>query len=167
MNLPNWMYNLPWTIIRDIASDFELDHLIVAAIIMVESTGQQCAMRFEPDWGYHYRVSSFANIAGTTQETERIMQATSFGMMQVMGTVARELGHRGHMSELCDIRKGIEYGCKHLKNKRLTYPNGNDWIAAYNAGSPRKTKGGLYVNEQYVDKVMRYYREFTDYAGDQ
>ena len=88
--------------------------------------------------------------------------ATSWGPMQVMGAVAWELGFRGHFVDLCDTRTGIEYGCKKLKELMLKYNSMEDAVSAYNAGRPAKTKGGLYINEQYVDGVMKYYRELAE-----
>ena len=75
--------------------------------------------------------------------------------MQVMGAVARELGHTGP-SDLLDPPTGLFYGCLHLRRFRAKYDIWPDVIAAYNAGSPRRVAGqiGPYVNQSYVDKVL-------------
>ena len=67
--------------------------------------------------------------------------------------VAREHGFKGWLTELCQDAIGIEYGCKHLSTFHRKYEEESDMIAAYNAGSARKTKGGMYVNQAYVNKV--------------
>lgn len=163
MNLPEWVYKVPWAIVQDISQDFGLDHLIVASIIMVESSGNPCAVRFEPGWKYHWKVKDFAKMIKSTVQTEEKMQATSFGYMQVIGTVAREHGHEGYLTDLCDPKIGITYGCKHLKKKLLKYGSIEDAVAAYNAGNVRKKWNGKYDNQHYVDKVMTYYKKFNDF----
>jgi soluble lytic murein transglycosylase-like protein len=68
----------------------------------------------------------------------------------------REYGFRGSFNDaLGDFRISLSYGAKHLKNYLKRYPNESDVIASYNAGSPRKTKGGMYENQTYVDKVYK------------
>lgn len=74
--------------------------------------------------------------------------------MQVMGAVARELGHEGAMHKLCEPEKGLTYGTKLLKKLVNKYENIEDAVAAYNAGSPRRTEDGEYVNQYYVDAIM-------------
>lgn len=139
--------------------NYGLDHTLIAAIIQIESSGNRYAMRFEPDWGYISNAPDFAKQIGSSIRTEEVMQSTSWGVMQVMGTVARELGHQGWLSELCDLKTGIDYGCKHLKAKIQLYglPDG---IAAYNAGSPRKNDKGRFINQAYVDKILEYQKNF-------
>jgi len=78
---------------------------------------------------------------------------------QVIGTVAREHNFRGWFPELCRPELGILYGCKHLKKFFGIYRTTEDVVAAYNAGGVRKTKGGMYENQRYVDKVMKIYRQ--------
>jgi hypothetical protein len=163
MSLPLWVYRIPWGIVQEIAQELGLNHLYIAAIIMVESNGYECATRYEPNWSYHWQVGVFAELAGTTTETEYYGQMTSWGPMQIMGTTSRERGFRGLFPELCKPKVGIKFGCLHFKKLFDKYGNYEDAIAAYNAGNVRKTPGGLYENEKYVDKVMGFYREFQEF----
>ena len=71
-------YGLPWE--------------AVYAFVMTESSGNEYAMRHEP----HYRWLFGQNHS----PTERIGQMTSWGLMQVMGAVAREYGFSGHFPAL-------------------------------------------------------------------
>jgi soluble lytic murein transglycosylase-like protein len=75
----------------------------------------------------------------------------SWGLMQIMGSVARQYGFKGNLSSLTEPEINIEIGCKHFVSKYSVEPK--DMISAYNAGSPKKTPEGLYVNQGYVDKV--------------
>ena len=138
------------TIIKAAASRRSLPWELVYAICQVESSLNPSAIRHEP----HYRWLVGDN--ETMSPTERHEQMTSWGLMQVMGAVARELGHTGPLSDLLDPPTGLFYGCLHLRRFRAKYDIWPDVIAAYNAGSPRRVAGqiGPYVNQSYVDKVL-------------
>lgn len=146
-------------LIQEEIGTLDIDWKLIAAIIMVESGGNPYAMRFETVWRYHLPLGQMIDISqmiGCSLETERMGEATSWGLMQVMGTVAREYGFRGWFTELCDPRLGIKYGIKHLQSKRVKYGSIQDAVSAYNAGNVRKTPGGMFENQRYVDKVFGY-----------
>ena len=138
------------TLIKSAASRRSLPWELVYAICQVESSLNPSAIRHEP----HYRWLVGDN--ETMSPTERQDQMTSWGLMQVMGDVARELGHTGTLSELLDPHTGLFYGCLHLRRFRAKYDIWPGVIAAYNAGSPRRVAGqiGPYVNQSYVDKEI-------------
>lgn len=145
-------------IARTIAQLYGLPLEIVLGIIAVESGGNPWAVRFEPAFLTRY-VPAKVKTFGASLETERIARATSYGCMQIMGQVARELKFEmPFLSQLCDPYDGINYGCKHLVNLRDRYLEKCGWdgvIAAYNAGSPRMNADGTYVNQSYVEKVKK------------
>ena len=159
--IPEWIYELPWGVIRRESAEHKLDPLLVASIIQVESAGNTYAMRYEPAWRYHYYAREISQNVGSSLETENKGQATSWGLMQVMGTVAREYGFKGWFSQLCEPELGLKYGCLHLKKKFEKYGSMDKAVAAYNAGNVRYQKSGIFVNERYVDKVMRFFRELN------
>ena len=138
------------TLIKSAASRRSLPWELVYAICQVESSLNPSAVRHEPR--YRWLVGDNE----TMSPTERQDQMTSWGLMQVMGAVARELGHTGPLSDLLDPPTGLFYGCLHLRRFRAKYDIWPDVIAAYNAGSPRRVAGqiGSYVNQSYVDKVL-------------
>lgn len=133
-----------------------IDPLLAIAIAEVESAGDPCAVRYEPGWKYHYNVENFAKMCRITEATEHMLQACSFGIMQVMGTVARELGFEESLLKLADPRLGAKYGCMKLAKLFKVLKSVDDVIAAYNAGSPIK-RDGKYINQGYVDKVRKLY----------
>lgn len=145
--------SLPFSDLGFTQNYFGLDQDLIAAIIQVESGGNKFAMRYEPNYKWTYYTRECASRYGIDLATEEMMQKCSFGPMQVMGAVAREFGFTGYMTELCSNDLGIYYGCKHLKRLSERFANEADLIASYNAGSPRKTSGGFYENQQYLDKV--------------
>jgi soluble lytic murein transglycosylase-like protein len=134
------------------AAEAAVEPELVKAIIAVESGGQPLVVRFEPDWRYLLRPELYARRLKITIPTETMLQQFSWGLMQVMGSVARELGFNGHMTQLCDVETNLHYGCKKLAMLTAKYPTTSDAIAAYNAGSPRMVQG-RYDNQGYVDKV--------------
>lgn len=125
---------------------------LVKAVCRAESSFDQYAMRYEP----HYKWLVGAE---TITPTERVGQMTSWGLMQVMGAVAREYGFAGYFPRLCEPGVGLHYGMRHLKKFYDKYRNWPDSIASYNAGRPVRTDG-RYVNQPYVDKVLRYWNEY-------
>lgn len=126
---------------------------LVYAICQVESSLNPLATRYEPN--FRWLVGNI----DTMTPLERHGQMTSWGLMQVMGSVARELGFAGQFDDNCALflpSINLFYGCLHLRRFKAKYNEWPDVIAAYNAGSPRRVMGsvGAYVNQPYVDKVL-------------
>lgn len=167
--------------IASAAKDFGLPFWLVAAVVQVESEGNAWAWNPEPPYRYlwdvkrnaPFRALTAAEIASERppadfpvlqgdRDQEWWGQAASWGLMQVMGAVARERGFRGpYLTELLNPEAGIHYGCAHLAHlhKRFDAHGGvAAVIAAYNAGSPRMD-GGRFVNQGYVDKVLKAAKE--------
>lgn len=133
-----------------------VDPDLACAIAKVESSYNPWAIRFEPKWSYPYDVAACALKTGVTAETEGTLQACSWGLMQIMGAVAREMGFDETMPALCDPDRAVLYGCLHLKRFLTRYAGDEpSAIAAYNAGSARKGPDGRFVNQDYVDRVTR------------
>lgn len=113
---------------------------VVQAVIQVESSGRWNATRYERNYRWFW--------GEITNNQERIGQATSWGPMQVMGAVARELGFKGEFKDLCGPL-GIAYGCMHLKNYLDRFGSLDSAIRAYNTGRPGPSKAG----DRYLAKV--------------
>jgi soluble lytic murein transglycosylase-like protein len=128
---------------------------LVLAICKVESDFNPKAIRFEPHWTYQFSVSVLAHKCKCSYDTEKFLQACSFGVMQIMGTVARELGFDEPLVNLLELEKGLEFGCLKLKKLSEQYDKLEDVISAYNQGSALKS-GDTYKNFEYVDKVMHF-----------
>lgn len=162
---PDWLQKWDKKLIgyaREAAVRHQLDPNWVLAIVQVESAGQTNAARYEPNWKYLVRPEFYAERLLVTKDTETQLQKFSWGLMQVMGSVGRQWGYPDHLHTLSDPIRGLEYGCKHLSSMRKRFPTGRDWIAAYNAGSPRKRPDGSYENEGYVKKVVAFWNELSD-----
>lgn len=146
-------------IVIPIARKYSLNPILVLAIIKQESNGDRFAIRYERDFKFRDKTYLFARLANISPDTEDFLQSCSIGLMQVMGVVARELGHKKNLLELTDPEIGIEYGCKKLAQLSLKYQTLAQIIAAYNSGSPR-IKNGKFINQKYVDSVMGYMRKY-------
>lgn len=147
--------------LSQVADKYGLDHNLVLAIISHETNGNPFKTRYEPAWKYLYFPRECADKLLISVETETVMQSMSWGLMQVMGSVAREKGFSSDLPKLTDPQLGLEYGCMHLKHKLEVYGgNETDAISSYNAGKVIKTDGGLYLNQvTYVDPVCAILRE--------
>lgn len=142
-------------LIAKAAENFRLDSNLIRAIIKIESSFNTWANRFEPGCTYAVNISDYANKLLISYETEENNQHCSWGLMQVMGFLARELEFTDNITMLCQPEIGIFYGCKQLRrlSDRKDCPYETDIISSYNQGSPLKTIGGLYRNQSYLDKV--------------
>lgn len=151
-------------LIETYAGKHHLPPEIVFGIVLTESAGNPWAIRFEPAFLDRYVPDDPELFGPVSVETERIARATSWGPMQIMGQVARERGfERAFLSALCQPDLGIDMGCAQLAyfRSRFEAEHGFDAvIAAYNAGSPRYTDDGAFVNQTYLDKVMHYAEQF-------
>lgn len=150
------------SIIAKYAAEYGLPEELVKAVIQIESSGNTWAARYEP--GYYSRYIAGKGRAvpsGVSRDTEEHSQATSYGLMQVMGGTARDEGFKGKfLTELCDPNVGVQLGCKHLNThaKKFTKAAGHGWdsvLAAYNGGQGAVKAPGTFTDatSNYVNKV--------------
>ena len=119
---------------RGIAVEHGLDPALVCALIEQESAWNPWAVRYEP--GFLSRYVAPLYTAGKLSATEAYTRSMSWGLMQVMGQVAREFGFAADsLSELCDPATGIDIGCTVLA-KRMARARGDVPAAllAWNGG---------------------------------
>lgn len=136
-----------WPVIEHNANRFGLDPKMVDAVCAVESSHEPWATRYEPGWRWFADVDFHAGETRITKATERVQQATSWGLMQVMGAVSRELGYRGHLPGLCTPHWGLYYGCMKLQQLYEKHGSVMDALAAYNAGRPDSAHGIAYARK--------------------
>lgn len=145
-------------IITQTANQLGIDPILVTAIIMQESAGDTWATRFESSYYDHERFldpDRFAENSKVSINTEKSQQATSWGLLQIMGVVAREVGYTGKLTKLLIPERGIFWACKKLQLICHKYQKLEDIIASWNAGSPQVIDStGKYLNQAYVDAVM-------------
>lgn len=145
---------------------------LVEAIVLVESSANPWAVRYEARYRYLWDVRKnapfrslssdevvsavpppdFHSLAGSAGQ-EWAFQRTSLGLLQIMGALARELGFQGdYLSELCRVDLNLRLGCRHIA-ALLRWAGGNERkaVAAYNAGRGGSASS---AGQQYADKVF-------------
>lgn len=131
------------TLAKRVAIQHGLDPILVCAVIEQESNWNPWAVRYEPGFLSKYVAPLYTG--GHISATEAYTRSMSWGLGQVMGQTARELGFEGpSLAELCDPPIGIEYLCRKLKK---CFAKANDPVIAllaYNGGS----------NAQYAVEVI-------------
>jgi soluble lytic murein transglycosylase-like protein len=101
---------------RKAAAVQALDPALVCAVVEQESAWNPCAIRYEPLFFAKYVASLYTN--NKVSATEAYARGFSWGLMQVMGQVARETGFDAlFLSALCDPEQGLAIGCKVLRKK--------------------------------------------------
>jgi soluble lytic murein transglycosylase-like protein len=131
---------------RTIASAHGLDSALVCAVVEQESAWDAFAIRYEP--GFRARYVAPLELP----PTEEIARSISWGLMQVMGQVAREHGfQRPFLSALCDPSAGLTFGCIVLAAK-LAAGGGivSRGLALWNGG------GNPDYASQVLARVFRY-----------
>lgn len=156
------------TLVPRLAPAHGLDPALIRAVIAQESEGFVYAYRPEPRYRYFvdcrtgqpfrplspqvraskHAPADFPYFKGG-REQEWWAQQASWGLMQLMGAVARELGfRRPYLPEVCDPATNIELGCRFLAS-HLRWADGDlaKALGAYNAGRGNATgaKGRAYA----------------------
>lgn len=138
------------------AKKYKLPFELVASIILTESAGNRFAYRYEPGFFEKYLKDKTASqLTGRfpsviSRETELHARATSWGLMQIMGQVAREFGYENdHLHRLTTVDDGLEFGCRKLAKCFRQESSELVAIARYN-GNPAQTAAQI-----YAQKVMR------------
>ncbi len=136
--------------IKEVCFDIAIkEYEIVCAIIQTESAFDPWAVRFEPNFMYFTKTTEYAKLAKVSEATERMCQRTSWGLGQLMGATARNLGVTGPLTALLDPVANVFWTCALVKKLLRKYPLRNEAISAYNAGIPIRT------NADYVAKVLK------------
>ena len=135
-------------IIQSASKEYRIDSNLIKAFIKTESNWDPKASRYEPK-----------------------IKDTSYGLMQVLLKTGRWVSKNRKLTakQLTQPTVNILIGTRYLRQLSDKYPKLKDVIASYNAGKPYKTRTGKYVNQKYVDKVVKYYyfygKSWFVYAG--
>lgn len=143
------------------ASEYGLPFEVVAAVVYQESKGNPWASRVEEKFYVRY-VSSVplkGHIPTTVSNTtERWHRATSWGLMQIMGQTARDIGFdKECLTRLLVPIINLEFGCRYLAKCFARSKAGEDMLrlkealAAYNTG---RTAHELTQYDEVVIKLM-------------
>jgi soluble lytic murein transglycosylase-like protein len=133
-------------LIVQVSTNYGLNPALIRAQVLVESGGDEFAIRYEHDFFARY----IKNNPTAKAYQYGPFAACSVGLLQVMVEVAYELGFDGRPEQLFDAKVGLEYGCK--KMIQLLAETKGDYnyaLHAYNAGL------GTPYDTVYVSKVMK------------
>ena len=99
------------TLAKQIATAHALPPELICAVCEQESDWDIWATRYEPGFLSRYVAPLFTN--NKIDATEAHCRAMSWGLMQVMGQVARETGFAASsLAFLCEPAQGLEVGCQ-------------------------------------------------------
>ena len=93
-----------------------LDPALLCAVVEHESGWNSWAMRYEPLFFSKYVASLYTN--NKVSASEAYARGFSWGLMQVMGQVARETGFDAlFLSAFFDLEQCLAIGCRVLRKK--------------------------------------------------
>lgn len=98
-------------LIKAKASSLGIDPSLACAVAEQESAGNPWAIRYEPAFYSRYETSQ------NLTPTEKTARSMSWGLFQLMGESAREIGYKGDLAALCDPQTGIAWGLLLLQKK--------------------------------------------------
>lgn len=114
---------------------------LLCAVIHQESSGNPYAVRYEPAFLKRYLEDKTKKTIGghiptkCSWQTEVQMRATSFGLMQIMGQVARERGFQGEfLTELCDPAVNLKWGSEFLQTLLHKHDTTEKALLRWNGG---------------------------------
>lgn len=139
-------------LIKSKAQLYRLDWLLIKAVCIKESNMDNWASRYEPMFKHTLDSMLYARANNISRDTEFIQQKTSWGLMQVMGAVARECGHKDKLTKLLIPEVGLDIGCKKLSILIKKHADLRTALAAYNAGS-----GNVFAGMGYANSVLEIY----------
>jgi len=159
------------------ADRFKLPQGLVLAVVEQESSFDPWSWNPEPRYRYLWDVlmqrpfrkltpaeiaseippKDFRAYKGVPADAEWWGQQASWGLMQIMGAVARERGFMGRfLSQLCDPPEGLKYGCIHLAAYLRRYKDPFRALEAYNGGP-----GAVGHNAKYAKEVLARLEHFN------
>lgn len=101
---------------------------LIEAQVLVESAGLTDAFRYEPQFWKAYLMNKPEYQAANPRRV-----SSSYGLMQCMYVVAKELGFTGEPELLFVPTVGLEWGCAKLAELL-------DWARAVNPGAPMEVR---------------------------
>ncbi len=153
----NEINNMVLKTIEVYSKEYNIEEALIRAIIKQESDGYIFAYRI--DYNILCDKSWYNKILNPYEKLTKEHYA-SYGLMQVLYGVAKNQGFEGNAFDLFHPQNNIMYGCILLKELMKKYSNIKDVISAYNQGSAKKNEKGKYLNQDYVDNVYKWYKQY-------
>ena len=136
-------YTATHPLVVRVANQFNLRSDLLAAQILVESSGDPYAFRFESEYFDRY-IRDHASAKGYAFGP---LAACSFGLLQILLETAIEHGFTDRPEQLFDPRVGLTFGAKYLSHcLNASAGNYHLALARYNGAGTRASA--------YADKVF-------------
>ena len=117
---------------------YKVDPILIYSLVLTESRGNPYAYRYEPDTPYYYEKwhDRYPKWVGIDDKSKKVLQKSSIGLCQVMGSTAIDLGFEDITTKMALPEVSLEYGVKYwyLQAKRFDLYNPMDIYFAYNTG---------------------------------
>lgn len=135
---------------------FEVEIALAKAIYHAESlSGKLKADRYEK----HLKTSSWYTNILNSRELTNNDSYKSIAPMHILFGTAKVMGFKGTPQQLKISENNFKYAIKYINRLTYRYYNIERVISAYNKGYPyRCDKTGIFENQNYVDRVLRYYK---------
>ena len=134
-----------------IANQYGLPPEIVCGQVERESSWETNATRYEPAFFVRY-IEPMIDSGALADMQEAKNRATSFGLLQIMGQVARELGYDGPLESLLIPEIGLAWGCEKLAKCLSSAGNIAAALQRYNGGN----------NPNYAAEVMQNSQKYKE-----
>lgn len=95
--------------IKETATNYELDANLLEALILIESNGQSWVSRYEPQFYKRYQLSKRPEF-----QPDARRWAVSYGLTQLLGATAFDLGFKGDPEGLFHIETNLDWGAYYL-----------------------------------------------------
>lgn len=164
-----------WRELAEMARPFGFEPPLVLALIWQESSGNKWAFNPEPQYRFLWdmkkkmpfrKLTPQENIAEippadfsspdpllVPKDAEWWAQQSSWGLIQVMGAVAREQGFNGpFLTELLEPERNLQSGLQHLRKQFNAAGTVRDALRRYNGGPANP-------DYRYADGVLTKYDE--------
>lgn len=142
--------------IEAVARELQIAPIVLECFAEIETGWLADATRFEPAWNYLLTPELFAKKLGISLATEIQLQKFSWGPLQIMGSVARELGFDGNLPGLIYPELGLKFGGLQVLRMMKVHKLTTDMVSSYNQGHPvRDLESGKYLNQGYVDNFTQ------------
>lgn len=133
------------------AAEHGLSPKIFCGLVERETQWNAWKIRYEPGF-YEEYVQKMVNAGAIHDETEAHGRAISWGLGQVMGETAREMGFTGDFAQLCEPETGLEYTARILRHDiDRASANVTAALQRYNGGkNPNYAAEVLQLSQKYA-----------------
>jgi hypothetical protein len=142
--------------IQAMSAKYNLPIPLLISFAFVESSFRKNAYRYEDAFKKRYVINNPKYQGLNASEINWL--ATSHGYFQLMGMTAIELGFNfTDPMEIYEAPVNCECAAFYIRKLYNRYQNWDEAIVSYNSGRPFKKPDGSYTNQNYLNRIMKYW----------